>query len=254
MVKTPEVLFTKNLDMFKFSDVNRRFDTPLSKNRIKRISTSMKEDGLLVSPIIVTSKYFVVDGQHRLESSRLVGCGIHYIIDHSIPNTPKGIFNSARKYNQHSKDWGKGDYINGLSNQGNDNYRQLEQFRKEFPMFSLTECIMLLMNSGTRYINKMDFAEGKFKIVSYEKGKEWGNNILSLKPYFEKGYNRSVFVRTLMTIVEKRPEFDFSRFYHKMLLNPSKIKLCGDKSTYRQMIEDIYNFKSRGDDKLNLRF
>jgi hypothetical protein len=254
MKKIPQVLFTNNLEMFKFSDVNRRFDTPLSKNRIKRISQSMEKEGLKIVPIIVTSKLFVVDGQHRVEAAKLAGCGVYYIIDYSIRNTPKDIFDAARQHNQYGKDWGKNDYINGLSNQGNDNYTQLEQFRKDYPMFSLSECIMLLMNSGTRYINKMDFAEGKFQVMSYKMAKEWGDNILSLKPYFEKGYNRSVFVRTLMTIVEKKPQFDFSRFYHKMLLNPSKMKLCGDKTSYCQMIEDIYNFKSRGDDKLNLRF
>lgn len=113
---------------------------------------------------------------------------------------------------------------------------------------------MLLFNSGTKGIDKISFSRGKFQIVSYEKAVEWANNILSLKPYFEKGYNRSNFVRAIMTIVEKLPQFDFQRFYHKMLLNPSKMKLCGDKKTYYQMIEDIYNFKSRNDDRLYINF
>jgi hypothetical protein len=251
---TPKIGYTTNLGMFKFSKVNRRFNEPVSVNRIKKISESMVSDGLLVIPITVTSKFIIVDGQHRVQAAKAVGCGVYFIVDETIANTEKAIFERACILNSLHKDWGKNEYINGLSQRGNENYQKLEEFRKEFPMFSLTECIMLLFNSGTKGIDKTSFARGKFQIVSYEKAVEWANNILSLKPYFEKGYNRSNFVRAIMTIVEKLPQFDFQRFYHKMLLNPSKMKLCGDKKTYYQMIEDIYNFKSRNDDRLYINF
>ena len=84
--------------------------------------------------------------------------------------------------------------------------------------------------------------------------KEWANNLLQLKHYFEKGYNKSVFVRTILTIMEKKPEFKFEEFLHKVKLRPSSIYVCGDKKSYAEMIEDIYNYKRRNDEKLNLRF
>lgn len=249
-MKKVSVLFTQNLGMFKFHDVNREVD----QLRVKRITESMKKDGLKLVPIIVTSRYIVVDGQHRLKAAMEAGKGIYYIVDDSIPNSTKGIFESARKFNQNMKEWGKKDYIHGFSEQGNESYKTLEQFSKEFPMFSLTERIMLLQNSGTRHVNKEEFADGKFVIENINVAREWANNLLQLKPYFEKGYNKSVFVRTLLTISEKKPEFKFDEFLHKVKLRPSSIYVCGDKRSYAQMIEEIYNYKRRSEEKLNLRF
>ena len=249
-MKKVSVQFTQNLGMFKLHNVNREVDVP----RVKRITESMKKDGLKLVPIIVTSNYVVVDGQHRLTAAKEAGKGIYFIVDTTIPNTTKGIFEAARKFNQNMKEWGKKDYIHGFSVQGNDSYKTLEDFSKEFPMFSLTERIMLLTNSGTRHVDKQDFADGKFKVGSVVKAKEWANNILQLKPYFENGYNKSVFVRTLLTIMEKKSEFKFEEFLHKVKLRPSSIFMCGDKKSYAEMIEDIYNYKRRNDEKLNLRF
>jgi hypothetical protein len=240
--------------MFKFHDVNRDINKPQSQNRIKRIAESMVQDGLMKVPIIVTTKFYVVDGQHRLEAAKIAGKGVWFIVDDTIQNTSKGIFDAARKFNRDMKEWSKEDYIHGFTKQGNQSYQMLEDFGKKYPMFSLTERIMLLMNSGTRYVEKKDFSAGKFVVGDYKKGEELAENILKLKPFFEKGYNKSVFVRTLLTIIEKKPSFVFDEFLHKVQLRPASIYVCGDKKTCAVMIEDIYNFKRRNEEKLNLRF
>lgn len=253
-MKKFNVTHTTNLTMFKFHDVNRDINKPQSQNRIKRISESMEQDGLMKVPIIVTTKFYVVDGQHRLEAAKIAGKGIWFIVDDTIQNTSKGIFDAARKFNCNMKEWGKEDYIHGFTKQGNKSYQMLENFGKKYPMFSLTERIMLLMNSGTRYVEKKDFSAGKFVVGDYKRGEEIADNILKLKPVFEKGYNKSVFVRTLLTIIEKKPDFIFDEFIHKVKLRPSSIYVCGDKKSCAEMIEEIYNFKRRNDNKLNLRF
>lgn len=248
--KNVSVKFTQNLGMFKFHNVNREIDKP----RVKRIAESMKKDGLKLVPIIVTSNFTIVDGQNRLTAAKDAGKGIYYIVDNTIPNTTKGIFEAARKFNQNMKEWGKKDYIHGFCEQGNKSYQILDEFSKDYPMFTLTERIMLLQNSGTRHVDKQEFADGKFAVANINKAKEWANNILQLRPYFEKGYNKSVFVRTLLTILEKKPKFKFEEFLHKVKLRPGLIHMCGDKKSYSEMIEDIYNYKRRNDEKVNLRF
>ena len=246
------VLFTKDLNKFRFHEVNRKTTTPISTNRIKAIALSMKENGVFIDPVIITTKGWIIDGQHRVEAARITGKGIYYIVDETIPNTTKGIFDAARKYNQHAKVWGKGDYINGFAVQGNESYEKLEVFRQKFPQFTLTEQLMLMSNSGTNCIDKKDFAEGKFQVKNIKKAEEWAGHLLELKPYFEKGYNKSVFVRTLLTILEKKKEFKFEEFLHKVKLRPGSLYLCGDKRSYSEMIENIYNFKRSN--KINLRF
>ena len=103
MTKNVQVKFTQNLGMFKLHNVNREVDTP----RVKRITDSMKKDGLKLVPIIVNSNYVVVDGQHRLTAAKEAGKGIYFIVDTSIPNTTKGIFEAARKFNQNMKEIGR---------------------------------------------------------------------------------------------------------------------------------------------------
>ena len=212
----------------------------------------MIEDGLLPHAVVITSKGYIVDGQHRIKAAMEAEKGVYYLIDESIPNTPKGIFNAAKKYNRTAKVWSKEDYINGLSTMGNENYSILENFRKEFPMFSLTEALMFLANSGTKYPKKIDFADGKFKVVNLDKARQMANDLLKLKEFFPKGYNQSNFVRTMITIIDKKKEFDFKRFYHKVQLRPGMIYRCGNKEQYAEMIENLYNYKSS--DKVNLRF
>ena len=189
----------------------------------------MKVDGLLPHAIVITNKGYIVDGQHRVKAAEDAGKGIYYIIDESVSNTSKGIFNAAKKYNRTAKVWSKEDYINGLSTMGNEHYITLENFRKEYPMFSLTEALMFLANSGTKYPKKIDFADGKFKVNNLELAREMANNLLKLKEYFPKGYNQSNFVRTMITIMDKKKEFDFKRFYHKVQLRPGMIFRFGNK-------------------------
>lgn len=253
MTKKMNMMFTTNLGMFKVHHANRDFTNAQSQNRIKRIADSMLSEGLLPHAIAVTSKMYIVDGQHRVEAAKIAGKGIWFFIDETIPNTAKGIFEGAKKYNRDAKIWSKSDYVTGLAKMGYESYQNLIDFRKKFPMFSQTEAEMFLANSGTKSVGRAAFADGKFEVKNVKKAEEMANNILKLAPFF-KDYNSSVFVRTMITIMEKKPEFDFDRFLHKVNLRPSMLKRQGDKESYKLLIEDIYNFSAKNSDRLNLRF
>lgn len=175
-------------------------------------------------------------------------------MDDGIPNSSKAIFNSAIRYNRDAKVWSPNDYTHGHAQQGNMNYQTLEEFSKEFPMFSFTDHIMFLVNSGTKRINKDDFLLGKLKINSLEIARLWAFYLLQLRPHFDKGYNKSGFVRAMLTVLEKKPDFNFEEFVKKVQLRPASLHLCGDKRGYLEMIEDIYNYHRRANDKINLRF
>ena len=83
----------------------------------------------------------------------------------------------------------------------------------------------------------------------------WANRILRLKDFFPKGYNSSNFVRTMVILFEKKSGvFNFEEFVHKLELRPTALKPCGDKRSYSELIEDIYNYKRRVDEKVSLRF
>jgi hypothetical protein len=251
-VVIPQIKYTTNLNMFKISEVNRDFTTPRSQRRIKRIAQSMKEVGFLpTQPITISPTGLVSDGQHRLESAKSLGIGVYYMVDHTIKNSAASLFQAAVRQNEVQESWSKNDYIKGYVARGNKHYETLKSFMSEFPMFSMTECMMFLQNSGTRHCSKTTFAQGLFQVEDVDKGRQWATDILQLEPYFKDGYNSSVFVRTLLTIMEKEPNFSWENFIHKVKLRPSMIFRCGDKKSYSTMIEDLYNYRTR--EKLNLR-
>jgi hypothetical protein len=255
MSKSKTILFTTNLGLFKFHESNRETNDPQSLNLIDALAESMKKDGFRpTEPIIVTSKMIIVDGQHRTLAATKAGVGVYYVVDESIPNSKQGIFDAFIRYNQFKKKVRKNDYVHGFASQGNENFMILEQFGKKYPMFSLTEQMMLLKNSGTKHASKEQFEKGKFEVANVKKAEQWADYLLALKPYFEKGYNKSNFVRTILTIAEKKKGFSFERFIQKVKLRPGKIFLCGDKNSYSEMIHNLYNYMTREDDKLDLRF
>lgn len=253
------IYYETNLDRFVRVTVNREIDDHQSQKEIREMAEDMKVNGFrYTEPIIVArkdknGKHSIADGQHRVEAAKLAGVGVYYVIDESIPTTKKGLFEAFLKYNQHKKKVRKNDYVHGYSEMGNENFKILEEFGNKYPMFSLTERMMFLQNSGSKHPSKESFQKGKFEIGNVKTAEKWVNHVLQLKPYFEKGYNKSNFVRALLTIAEKKKGFSFEEFIHKVKLRPGSIFLCGDKRTYSHMIHDIYNYRRREDDKIDLR-
>jgi len=259
-MKEKKILFTTNLNWFKLHSVNRETIDVNSRNHIRKMSEDMKKNGFrFTEPIVITikdkdGKYWIIDGQHRWLAALKAGVGLYYVVDEDVKINKKSIFEAFLKYNNYKKMVRKGDYIHGYSEMGNENFTILKEFGDKYPMFSLTERMMLLQNSGGKHPSTESFKNGKFDVANIKKAETWANNILQLKPYFEKGYNKSNFVRTILSIMEKKKEFKFDEFLHKVTVRPSSIHLCGDKRSYATMIEDIYNYKRRNEEKLNLRF
>lgn len=276
MGKNRTILYTTNYNLFARVEVNRKINDSNSVRHIKGLTESMKQKGFRsTEPIIVSQKaskdvkitkdgksylllpqgkHGIADGQHRYEAAMAAGVGIYYVIDDEIPMTGKGLFDAFLDYNEWKKVVRKSDYINGYATLGNEDFKILDEFGEKYPMFTLTERMMLLQNSGTKHPSSVQFKKGKFNIENVKKASQWADYLLELKDLFPKGYNKSNFVRAILTIAEKKKGFKFDEFIHKVKLRPGSIYLCGDKRSYSVMIENIYNYRRREDEKLTLRF
>lgn len=235
---------TKDLSKFTF----RRDNRVLNQSHINKLSTNMKTSGWLPgSYVVVNEKFEIIDGQHRVKAAIASGTPIRYTIE------KKADQSIIRGLNQNQKNWSLADHIHGYVVENNPHYVKLNNFIKAYPEFKVTECMMLL-NNNANAVHRDMFESGKWESKSYRVATEWGDNILKLKPYFEKGYNKSIFVRAVVRILARKPEFKFEEFLHKVQLRPQSITLCGNIDQYTQMIEDIYNYSRRKSDRLNLRF
>lgn len=232
---------TKDYNKFNFHPNNREIEDP----HVKQLVVSMREKGWLKeSNMVVNEKMTIIDGQHRLMAAMIVGIPVKYKV-----SVGAGI-SEIRELNKNQKNWTKLNHLEGFVKDKNPHYVMLDNFMKMFPSFRLTECLMMCKNGFTD-VSKSDFENGRFIVKDMNLARTWGHNIMKLKPYFPNGYNKSIFVRSLIKCLTK-PGFVFDEFLHKVKIRPGSIHLCGTVDQYVEMIESIYNYKRT--DKVNLRF
>jgi len=240
-----QVHMTTNYEQFKFRKDNRN----INQRRVNILSTNMKKNGWLRgSYLVVNEKIELIDGQHRLLGAMLAGVPVAYIIE------PGSGFKEIRGLNQGHADWKYREHLDGYVKEKNPDYIVLNNFLKEFPQFRFTEALMFLVNNNTG-VNRYTFDSGLFKVADVEKGKTWARQVSRLQPYFENGYNKSLFVRGIIRILAKKSKvFDMEEFIRKVSIRPGMIYSCGTTEQYINLIESIYNYYRKDDEKVNLRF
>jgi hypothetical protein len=240
--KVGEIFETKDYSIFKFRDDNRIVNT----NHVKKLSQRMKDNGWLSTSVVtINGSGEVIDGQHRVKAAMSVGCPIRYKCVRGAGSDEMTSMNTLQR------NWSPFDHLHKFVKKGNPNYITFQKFKEEFPMFKYTEIAMLLQNSTTS-IKRDNFDSGNYVVRNEKKGRLWGQYLLELKPYFEKYYNKSIFVRGFLKIISNKKEFVFEEFLHKVKLRPNMLVACGTTEQYIEMIENIYNYKRSN--KVNLRF
>lgn len=235
---------TTDYGIFKYDAKNR----PINSTRVRQITKSMREVGYLNQPIKVTRNRVVIDGQHRLKAAKVAKVPILYFVDFSKIDP----FDNMAATNRHSKSWSKQDYIHGLAEKGIPSYITLQNFQKKFPEFRMTEHLMMLQNHMTS-ISTDVFVSGKWVAKDEKLASKWATDLMKLKPFFTDGYNLSLFVRSMIEIFDKYPEFIFDEFLRKVQLRQGMIYRCGEIRSYQKMVQDLYNYHRRGPDKVFFR-
>jgi hypothetical protein len=239
--KVGEIFETKDYSMFKFREDNRLVNT----NHVKKLAGRMRERGWLSSSVVtLNGSGEVIDGQHRVKAAMSVGAPIRYKVTRGAGSDEMTDMNTLQK------NWSPFDHLHKFVTKGNSNYITFDKFVRDYPMFKYTEVAMFL-NNNMSTIQRHVFESGLYVVKNERKGREWANYILELKPYFEKYYTKSIFVRGFIKCLLKK-DFVFSEFLHKVKLRPNNLVACGTVDQYVEMIENIYNYKRSN--KINLRF
>jgi hypothetical protein len=249
-----KVYKTNDLSIFKQIGGNR-IPNP---QHIKRLKTSILQNGMLCNPILVNEKMEVIDGQHRLIASKEANSFIYYIIlkNYSL--------SQVHTLNLNQKNWTKKDFMDGYADMGLEPYIKLREFIEKNGDFTFSDCISLCANVSGQDVglwNKSKtlnpelsvaqvFEEGTWKGKDFRLAQEWAEKVRLIKTYFI-GYNRSVFLKT-MIVMFKNKNFDYSEFMHKVRLQPKALVECINIEQQKLLIEEIYNYKSRN--KVNLRY
>ena len=256
VVEVNKVYKTEDLTVFKSISGNR---VP-NLQHVRRLVASIKTHGMKCNPILVNEKMEVIDGQHRLLAAKECKSKVYFIL-------LKGYgLQEVHTLNLNQKNWTKSDFMNGYADMGVQSYVTLRNFCKKNDDFNLSDCISLCSNitsssakgiaqkyapsSSDRNKQLEVFEEGTWITKDIKLAQDNADKIRLIKPYYN-GYNRSIFVGTMLTLLRNK-SFDFNEFMHKLRLQPTALVDCSNREQYKTLIEDIYNYRSRN--KVSLKY
>lgn len=236
----PIVKFTTNYSIFKMLDGNRR----VNQLNLRRIIQSMREKPL-VTIIYVNEKMEIIDGQHRFLAMRELGLPINYVLVHGYGIDEVQVLNAI------GMNWTKVDYLETYISKGNENYIKFKEFRDFFPKLTFTMSVRLLSGfttekevtfDGVRGKAK-DFENGNFVVSDYATACKHAYMIMDYEPHY-KSFNDLTFCLTLLNIF-KHPNYDHERMMKRLNSQPNSIRGCKNQKQYHDLLEEIYNYKSR---------
>jgi len=237
---------TKDYQAFNFITGNR----PVIKSHLAKLITSMREEYIPV-PILINDKMEIIDGQHRYFACKELGLQLHYI-------QIKGLkLKDVQRLNELMKAWTADAFMNCYcdlaleSDSGEyDDYVEYSEFKREYG-FGHNETQAMLSNK-TMFSGKLsdDFRKGIFKIDNLKKAKHIANQIREVGEYYS-GYKRRGFVIAIMKCLVN-PKYDHKRFIAKLSYQTDKLTDFRHWQQYLTVIQDIYNYYAKEDDKVML--
>ena len=232
------VIVTNDYSSFLRLEGNRS----INKCNLKRIKKSMMTQQL-ISPIIVNEKMEIIDGQHRFVAQKELDLPVYYILQNGYGRKETQIFNSC------SKDWTTDDYMNSYCDTGIVEYLEYRDFYQMWK-FSHNECMNML--NGTIHERGLHdvFKFGTFKIKKRKIAEKNAERITMMEKHYD-GWKRRSFVQAMLICFENK-RFNFIHFCKKLRYQSSKLVDCVSYNDHLKIIEEIYNYKIRTQNKLRL--
>ena len=237
---------TKEYQWFTFIAGNR----PVIKSHLSKLIISMKEEYVPV-PIIVNESLEIIDGQHRYHACKELDLELHYIIIRGLK------LKDVQRLNILMKAWTADSFMNCYcdlaldSDSGEyDDYVEYSEFKREYG-FGHNET-QTMLSGKTMFSGKLadDFRKGDFKIKSIKKARQIANQIREVSEYYS-GYKRRGFVIAIMKCLSN-PEYDHKRFIAKLSYQKDKLSDFRHWQQYLTVIQDIYNYYAKEEDKVML--
>ena len=204
------------------------------------VQKSMKEFGILCSPIKVNEKMEVVDGQGRLAALKELGAPVYsYII-------PGASARECAGENCASTNWTTSDYIKSHAALGNENYVRLRTLIERHPKLRERDLIGLAstpVNFGTGFYVKT-VRNGKL-LLSPEKY-QWSDQVASrYEPFYEmlKRINCDLYwVGPAVLFAVMQEDLDRRRLF-TILERSKSIRTNGNLHSALESVSEIYNYR-----------
>lgn len=231
------VLKTNDYSKFKTKAGNRN----LNELHRKRLLQSVQQQDLLhANPILINEEYEIIDGQHRFSVCKELQKPVHYIVVNGL-----GL-NEIQVLNANSKNWKLEDYIDGYCSMGMTEYCYFKQQMLKSKL-GTTTLLSLFSKQGINAIEELK--NGKLELPNKNRGIIILSWIQDWCKYYP-GSDRRSFILALMTLNSVKG-YSHEKMMQKIKYQSTKIVDCTNGKTYLALLEEIYNFKERGE---KLRF
>ena len=186
------VMKTKNYDLFKFMDGNRK----LNPTNLNQIINSMNEKQLII-PIIVNEHFEIIDGQHRFKSCKHLNLPVYYIMQqgYNITDVIRANVNGGRK-------WYDTDYLHKYCQAGDERYLRVIEILEDFSI-TVNDFIKILapIQNKTIKLLKEEFRTGNLTLDGIDSLISFLTALESFKDF--KYYKQSVFITAFHKLYSK---------------------------------------------------
>lgn len=235
-----KVYRTMDYSKFNFLECNRN----LCPVHLKRLMESIRTNNQLkLHPIIVTSDYDIIDGQHRLESARRLGLSIYYIISDDV--TKQHIV----ECNANQKAFDLKDFIKfSIQETKNKDYIRLQQLLDLTGLKVKALLNLLFVKTPNDMIHKLK--TGHFKLPAEEELVYSINHYMQFREYIttknltpQSMFIFFKFTRAFHYLIHS-PGYDNSIFYKKLEYRWHTMRPCSTAQEWYKLLIDIYNWKN----------
>ena len=243
---------TQNYEQFQIYDSNRN----LTQNNLLEESI-LKSNLLKFNPMIVSSDYHVIDGQHRLDIAKRNNLKIFYMIDNN------GDDSKAQELNISRKNWSQVDHVRFFAKKGKTTYIFINQMivKYKISVTAFVECFCCIrLDDKIFYPRKGDFRKGlislRFNNIEIFDYLERYNEIADHFRHITGCNNIHLpLQRSLMKLVG-HPEYCHERFMKTLNNNPSRVR---EIEAYRNtrhinecMMDNVYNKHIKPENRIKL--
>lgn len=227
------ILETRDYIKFYIDRTNR----PTDMDRVYKLCDAITKKNLLhLFPIVVSPRFVVIDGQHRLKAASLLETPIFYIVSKQMQ------MEDAASVASHTSSWTMTDWLHHWCERGSPEYLMLRDFWAANRWIPLSVAARLCQSQ--RHFAH-EFANGGYVADSIV----FANRVCAMAKDFQtwfNAYNSSTFVNTLIQLAADE-NYSHKHMMTKMQYLSKKLVRCPTVDMYLALITEIYNYKVRPD-------
>ena len=245
------VLTIKDIDKLKEFPKEYGIQRMVDKRNVDRIKNSM-EQLYIPSVIKVNKDWYILDGQHSKQAIMKLAEGNENLqIAYIMYDTQGKDRETCILLNTTSKNWNCNDFMNIWVDNGNENYIWFKKFKEEHKLSYTTAMYMSLGtdqggNNKNRDMSKK-FNNGEMVITKEQRIKAMriAKQLQEVKELMPKTIREIKIFQNAFTKIALNEDYDHERMINKLSYQHDRIHKCTSKSGYVEMLEDIYNYKSK---------